>query len=239
MFRRKLQALGIPLQAVDPTDEAAFRKFVILVEDTKIRQYKIEERAELRNVDSEAWPEAFAKYLEDVNCPRANGTDAQARTLLTDWLLTFALTLEFSDNPAQYNEAPASTTTATQDLDLESADVAAAIKELATILLIPHHIGLQNMVEAITRRIHEKFSPAAIENFEKSRSEKAQQVSLDSIPVGFPVADPVVAKATKILRLLHIAELRDLQTHVNEAIVSTQLLTCNLKVDARLGKVGY
>ena len=51
-------------------------------------------------------------------------------------------------------------------------------------------------------------------------------------------ADYISAEAAKILRLLHIQELRELQTKINEAIVQVQALTANPKTDARLGKVG-
>lgn len=56
--------------------------------------------------------------------------------------------------------------------------------------------------------------------------------SLQSTP------DSAVNEAAKILRLLHISELRDLQTKINEAIVKVQAITANPKTDERLGKVG-
>jgi len=45
-------------------------------------------------------------------------------------------------------------------------------------------------------------------------------------------------EAAKILRLLHIRELRELQTLANEAIIAVQKLTANPKTDTKLGKVG-
>ena len=50
--------------------------------------------------------------------------------------------------------------------------------------------------------------------------------------------DYITAEAAKILRLLHIRELRELQNNVNQAIVSVQALTANPKTDTKLGKVG-
>ena len=44
--------------------------------------------------------------------------------------------------------------------------------------------------------------------------------------------------AAKILRLLHIKELRDLQTKINETIASIQSITANPKTDSSLGRVG-
>ena len=62
---------------------------------------------------------------------------------------------------------------------------------------------------------------------------------LASIPLGTAISDPLLANAARVLRLLHIAGLRDLQTHVNEAIVAVQSFTYSPKVDTRLGEVGF
>lgn len=50
--------------------------------------------------------------------------------------------------------------------------------------------------------------------------------------------DAVINEAAQILRLLHIEELRELQTKINEAIVAVQAIIADPKTDHRLGKVG-
>ena len=50
--------------------------------------------------------------------------------------------------------------------------------------------------------------------------------------------DKILNDAAKILRLLHIKELRDLQTKINETIALIQGITANPKTDTSLGKVG-
>lgn len=57
--------------------------------------------------------------------------------------------------------------------------------------------------------------------------------------LGFDTGDYVMNQALKVMRLLYIHDLRDLQTHINECIVSVQNLTSNPKTDTKLGKVGY
>lgn len=47
-----------------------------------------------------------------------------------------------------------------------------------------------------------------------------------------------MTEAAKIVRLLHLKELRDLQTKINAAIVAVQAITADPKTDSRLGKVG-
>jgi len=42
----------------------------------------------------------------------------------------------------------------------------------------------------------------------------------------------------RALRFLHINELRQLQTQINDAIVSVQAITANPKTDQKLGKIG-
>ena len=54
----------------------------------------------------------------------------------------------------------------------------------------------------------------------------------------FSNIDSAVNEAAKILRLLHLHELRDLQTQINKAIVLVQRQTANPKTDQSLGKVG-
>ena len=52
------------------------------------------------------------------------------------------------------------------------------------------------------------------------------------------VSDSAVNEAAKIIRLLHVTELRELQTRINEAIVAVQAITANPKTDQSLGRVG-
>lgn len=54
----------------------------------------------------------------------------------------------------------------------------------------------------------------------------------------FVIADSAVNEAAKIIRLLHVTELRELQTRINEAIVAVQAITANPKTDQSLGRVG-
>lgn len=50
--------------------------------------------------------------------------------------------------------------------------------------------------------------------------------------------DPVLNTSAKLLRLLYINDLRELQTNVNEIIAAIQSITANPKTDTTLGKVG-
>lgn len=56
---------------------------------------------------------------------------------------------------------------------------------------------------------------------------------------GMNQKDDDVEQAARILRLLQIHGLRNLQTMINETIVQTQDITANPKTDTKLGKVGF
>lgn len=64
-------------------------------------------------------------------------------------------------------------------------------------------------------------------------------VAVESVsPLPALLADATLNEAAQILRLLHIEELRELQTRINEAIVAVQAIIADPKTDHRLGKVG-
>lgn len=81
------------LSVVDPQH---FRKVVLWLEDQKIRQYDIQDRKDLRNIKSEYWPKAFAKYCKDVQCPIFDNDVDQL-----EWLIGCAIWLE-ADNDSKY-----------------------------------------------------------------------------------------------------------------------------------------
>ena len=72
---------------------------------------------------------------------------------------------------------------------------------------------------------------------EEARKMK-KQYNITPKDCGFDLGDPVLSEAAKVLRLLHIQELRYLQTHINELIVAVQAITANPKTDQSLGRVG-
>lgn len=55
----------------------------------------------------------------------------------------------------------------------------------------------------------------------------------------FVFNDTDVDEAAKILRLLQVHSTRNIQTGINETIVSIQEVTGNPKTDTKLGKVGF
>lgn len=64
------------------------------LEDQKIRHYKIEDRAALRNIEIESWEEAYDTYQKDLVSPASKGTPNEQ----LNWLLSYAVRLEYADN---------------------------------------------------------------------------------------------------------------------------------------------
>ncbi|XP_051283987.1 RNA transcription, translation and transport factor protein [Dicentrarchus labrax] len=241
MFRRKLTALDYhnPI-GFDCKDETQFRNCIVWLEDQKIRHYKIEDRGNLRNIPSSDWPQAYQKYLQDVSCPFG----FQERQEALDWLLGLAVRYEYGDNVDKYKNCEpfaasgdsAKAVDPLVNLDSNSPDFKAGVTALSNILKIQRHDDYLVMLKAIRILIQERLSPEAITRASQNR--EGIPVTLDKHILGFDTGDATLNEAAQILRLLHIEELRELQTKINEAIVAVQSIIADPKTDHRLGKVG-
>ncbi|KAM9432170.1 RNA transcription, translation and transport factor protein-like isoform 2-T2 [Salvelinus alpinus] len=240
MFRRKLTALDYHNPSgFDCKDETEFRNFIVWLEDQKIRHYKIEDRGNLRNIPTSGWHKSFEQYLRDVNCPFT----VEERQESVDWLLGLAVRLEYGDNVEKYKNCPPATATEAEKpsdplihLDSSNPDFKAGVLGLASLLKIQRHDDYLVMLKAIRILIQERLTPEAIAK--ASQSKEGLPVALDKHILGFDTGDATLNEAAQILRLLHIEELRDLQTRINEAIVAVQAIIADPKTDHRLGKVG-
>lgn len=74
-------------------DEALFRNLILWLEEQKIRHYKIEDRALLRETESTEWDKGYKKYMKDLACPINNKRNEEI-----EWLLTYAIRLEYTDD---------------------------------------------------------------------------------------------------------------------------------------------
>uniref|UniRef100_M4ALJ1 RNA transcription, translation and transport factor protein n=1 Tax=Xiphophorus maculatus TaxID=8083 RepID=M4ALJ1_XIPMA len=238
MFRRKLTALDYhDPNGFECSDETQFRNCVVWLEDQKIRHYKIEDRGNLRNIPSSDWPKAYEKYLQDLNCPFG----VQEKKEALDWLLGLAVRYEYGDNVEKYKNCQPLDTSANSDkavdplvnLDSNSPDFKAGVTALANILKIQRHDDYLVMLKAIRILIQERLSPEAI-----TKANQNREVMRLNLSFFWFQTHATLNEAAQILRLLHIEELRELQTKINEAIVAVQAIIADPKTDHRLGKVG-
>lgn len=101
MLRNKLLCLEHPNpDGVNVEDEKQFRNLLLFLEDQKIRKYIIEDRAELRKVNSPEWPQAFDKYKNDLNCPKVLTSSLDQ----LKWIVSYAIKLEYLDNADEYKD---------------------------------------------------------------------------------------------------------------------------------------
>lgn len=244
-YRRKLEALSyMKINDFNVLCDEDFRHLVVWLEDQVIRHYPIEERTPLRKVTTVEWEDAFTKYLNDIACPFSD------REEIADWLLGLAVRLEYGDNVEKYKSITAESVNQNSasvpqvkpknpldNMDFESSEFKGHVKALAQLLGVSPHPDHLETLSACCTVIQNSFSKEALEKKQNTKK-GGKQSSVMEMPLGFETNDPVLDKAAKILRLCFIHDLRDLQTKINEIIVSVQNITANPKTDTRLGKVG-
>ncbi|KAK7573822.1 hypothetical protein V9T40_011013 [Parthenolecanium corni] len=248
MFKRKLEALKHHNpESLNMNDEKSVRILVLWLEDQKIRHYKIEDRENLRQITNPEWKLHFAKYLEDVGCPLKNAKLVEQ----LEWLIGYAVKLEYSDNVDKYkritaenvkqnkSDAPKVISSNPLDkLDFESADFKNGVNKLAELLKITSHPDHLVTLQAISKVVTERLNAECLKN-PSSIVPKGVPFPFRETESGFVTNDKVLAEASKILKLLFIQDLRQLQTQINECIVAVQKVTANPKTDTKLGKVGF
>jgi RLL motif containing protein 1 len=99
MIKSKLICLEYPNpDSVNVNDQTSFKRVILWLEDQKIRHYKIDERADLRKVNSDDWNKAFEKYRNDLNCPK----ELKSELDQLKWICNYAVKLEYLDNRDEY-----------------------------------------------------------------------------------------------------------------------------------------
>ena len=174
MFRRKLKALGYPsADNVNIADSKDLKSLVVWLENQKIRQYKIEDRADLQNHEGEEWKRSFQRYLKDLECPFNCDVHLQS---VVDWLLGVAVRYDYVDAAKEHPElrcgvdstrdVPLSLSQAGKsalDIDPSDATLAAGVRALAKIMQIAHHPDPSVLLEAVRIVIQENLTASALE----------------------------------------------------------------------------
>ncbi|XP_076030086.1 RNA transcription, translation and transport factor protein [Oratosquilla oratoria] len=247
MYRRKLTALGyVQPEGINLNDDKSFKNLIVWLENQKIRSYKIEDRGPINDVDSRDWETNFIKYCGQLNCP----IDPKDRPAVVDWLLGLAVHFEYQDNAEKFKQetsenvlnrrssAPKVVNTNPLDaLDFQSPDFIEGVNKLAGLLNINPHPDHLVTLQAISKMVKSRLNNEALQNPGEFVHQGKPYPIFES-DLGFETGDFILNNAGKALRLLHIHDLRELQTQINECIVAVQLLTANPKTDTKLGKVG-
>lgn len=247
MFKRKLTALDyMNPDNFNVTDEKSFRDLVVWLEDQKIRHYKIEDRGALKSVEDQEWVSGYRRYLGSLNCP----VNPNERAAVLDWLLGLAVRFEYGDNVDKYKGETAENvrnrqtsgpkmvnTNPLDSLDFKSTEFRDGVNKLAVQLGVTQHPDHLVTLKAISKLITSRLSTEAMQS-PGEVIHQGKPYPIFEADLGFETGDPVLNNAGKALRLMYIHDLRNLQTHINECIVSVQTITANPKTDTKLGKVG-
>ncbi|KAL0839353.1 hypothetical protein ABMA28_016088 [Loxostege sticticalis] len=222
MFKLKLSALGHPNpESFNCEDEKEYRSVVLWLEDQKIRHYKIEEREGLRNINDETWTDAYNAYQKDLVSPASEGTLNEQ----LNWLLSYAVRLEYADNVEKYKNAKIEETKKTapnvvssnplDNLDFSSPAFKAGVERVSALAGIGPHPDPKMRLAALAKILKTNPHPDP----PKTEANMIQHPS-------------------DVLKLLFVQDLRDLQTKINEALVAVQTVTADPRTDTKLGKVG-
>ena len=93
--------------------------------------------------------------------------------------------------------------------------------------------------QLLERVIRRKFSTRAVRDAKKKNNNNNEEVlNVDDFPLGFSTGSDSLDKAAIVLKMLYIAELRDMQQAVNQVLTTAQEYTGDPKTDSSLGRVG-
>ena len=258
MFSRKLAALNYHSPNAEVSSTEDVKPLVVWLEDQKIRHYKIEDRTPVREATGKEWVTVFKNYLKALECPYRVELDLPA---VVDWLLGVAVRCEYAEaaesNPdlrRGIGEKGSATSLSRQmsmpakgsPLDIPPTDETfiSGTQALAKLLKIaPHHdptVLLAASRIVIQEKLAESVTGKAKEDKEQNGkdTDTYKEFTITAKECGFDLGDPVLSEAAKVLRLLHLQELRQLQTRINEIIVAVQQITADPKTNQALGKVG-
>lgn len=245
VIKRKLTAVGYPNPDIDVNDENEFKKIISWLEVNKIKLNNQHIASQLNNLKSSDWDKNFDDYKGKLGCP----VTIKTRAAELDWFLGHALQIEYENQKNVWNKHAIEKLKTSNvpnviadnpldNLNFTSQEFSKGINELAQILKITPHPDPLITLEACSKIIQKRLHSQALEN-PNEYIVKGNPFPYQSADLGFDLGETILNQAAKLLRLLYIQDLRNLQTKANEVIVAVQSVTANPKTDTKLGKVGF
>ena len=83
------------------------------------------------------------------------------------------------------------------------------------------------------------LTPGAIDIIKGGHNDyNSELLSLKDFPLGFSSGDEVIDQVSKVIKMLHLFDFRELQNDLNALIVLGQEYTANPKTNVAMGQVG-
>lgn len=128
-IERKLRALEHPQpDSVTLDEDTQLRALVKWLENRKIRYYAPEDRTSLDAIESPAWPAALQAYIKDLGGEATTPDSKRSREVVADWLLSYAIGMEYSDRADALQKIVAVQAQATSSAAQESANTSATVR---------------------------------------------------------------------------------------------------------------
>ena len=254
----RLAALGYESAATfDASDEASAIKLIGWLEDRHIRQLPLDERGPLRAGDGAA----LCAYLEALDAPATLGTRLASQLEEREFGAFCAFLVNLAVDYAYTERGGASEENAAPAL-IPPWDP--ALGEICHLLGVPLCADAVTTLRSIVKTVRarprqrppapapapapalapapapqQKQPAAATSGRKRPAPPPLAPLSGECFPLGFETGSPPLDDAARVLRMLHVRELRRLQDAINEAVSTLQEFTANPRTDARLGRVGH
>eukprot|EP00899_Mesostigma_viride_P016128 jgi/Mesvir1/24516/Mv21859-RA.1 len=172
-------------------------------------------------------PMAGVQYLRDLACPLVERTPRPSWPAIVDWLLSHAVGCEYPDAMDAYKKKGGPAAAAAlggggeEFEDIHSPALRASLESLAVLLQMSVAEGtstgklLQDVLGSIQRIPFHLFDakPGADGGSKPSPLVPSlQALNRENFPLGFSTGDEAVNSAATVLRVLYIADLRQLQS---------------------------
>jgi hypothetical protein len=167
---------------LDLDDLQSFKCIVKWLENRKIRYYPPEDRVQLDNIQEAKWNDAFSTYVSDLGGnSNVKIETLEERTRVLDWLLSYAIGMEYSDRAEDLQKVRSQEKDAEQhsgsaieisseqeiELDLDSPEFKNNLNALAESLGIPKDDSIEAMLRACATVLEQKFTDRALASTDK------------------------------------------------------------------------
>lgn len=132
-------------------------------------------------------------------------------------------------------------------IDVNSPQFVSELRNLSKVLNVPFYDDEPLVTLKAIAILLRKMKQSNLKDFNQAHESVVKKKKLikqaDETILNMPFSshskyDPMLNRASNVLRLLYINDLRELQTQVNQILVQVQSITANPKTDTALGKVG-